>query len=61
MQRIPERIIEKAVWGMLPKGRMGRDIFHHCKVFKGTKHPHEAQQPIDITANISAPAGNSSD
>mmetsp|Transcript_18802 Transcript_18802/g.52416 ORF Transcript_18802/g.52416 Transcript_18802/m.52416 type:complete len:223 (-) Transcript_18802:65-733(-) len=56
-QRIPERIIEKAVWGMLPKGRMGREIFHHLKVFKGSDHPHAAQQPIDITSNINASAG----
>mmetsp|Transcript_31600 Transcript_31600/g.56551 ORF Transcript_31600/g.56551 Transcript_31600/m.56551 type:complete len:221 (-) Transcript_31600:94-756(-) len=56
-KRIPERIVEKAVWGMLPKGRLGKEIFHHLKVFKGTEHPHAAQQPIDITGNIGAKAG----
>ncbi|KAI8472805.1 MAG: plastid ribosomal protein L13 [Monoraphidium minutum] len=52
-QRIPERIIEKAVKGMLPKGGLGRDIRLHLKVYKGTAHPHEAQQPTDITREIS--------
>jgi large subunit ribosomal protein L13 len=51
--RIPERIIEKAVQGMLPKGRLGRDIRLHLKAFKGTNHPHVAQQPIDVTHEIS--------
>lgn len=50
--RIPERIIEKAVYGMLPKGRLGKDIRLHLKVFKGAAHPHEAQQPVDITHKI---------
>ncbi len=54
LQRIPERIIERAVKGMLPKGRLGRDIKLHLKVYKGTGHPHEAQQPTDITNRISA-------
>lgn len=52
--RLPERIVEKAVQGMLPKGRLGRDIRLHLKVYKGTAHPHEAQQPLDITAEINA-------
>lgn len=51
-QRIPTRIVEKAVQGMLPKGRLGRNIKLHLKVFKGTDHPHGAQQPTDITSEI---------
>lgn len=51
-QRLPERIIEHAVQGMLPKGRLGRDIRLHLKVFKGAKHDHQAQQPVDITKEI---------
>lgn len=47
-QRIPERIIEHAVRGMLPKGRLGRALFNHLKVYKGPDHPHEAQQPIPL-------------
>lgn len=52
-QRLPERIIERAVKGMLPKGRLGRDIKLHLKVYKGTAHDHVAQAPIDITKEIS--------
>lgn len=44
-QRIPERIVEHAVRGMLPKGRLGRRLFTHLKVYKGPEHPHEAQKP----------------
>lgn len=44
-QRIPERIVEKAVRGMLPKGRLGRELFTHLKVYKGETHPHVAQKP----------------
>jgi len=51
-QRLPERIIEHAVKGMLPKGRLGRKIRLHLKVYKGEQHPHVAQQPVDITADI---------
>lgn len=50
--RIPQRIIEKAVKGMLPKGRLGRTLFTHLKVIPGTEHPHSAQQPVDITSQI---------
>jgi large subunit ribosomal protein L13 len=50
--RIPERIVEKAVKGMLPKGRLGRTLFTHMKVFEGDDHPHAAQQPMDITSQI---------
>ena len=41
----PERIVEKAVWGMLPKNRLGRAIIKHLKVYIGEDHPHSAQQP----------------
>ncbi|KAJ6814984.1 50S ribosomal protein L13, chloroplastic [Iris pallida] len=47
-QRIPERIIEHAVRGMLPKQRLGRTLFTHLKVYKGPDHPHEAQQPVPL-------------
>lgn len=43
--RIPNRIIEKAVKGMLPKGRLGRCLFTHLKVYSGSTHPHGAQKP----------------
>ena len=41
----PQRIVEKAVWGMLPKNRLGRAIIKHLKVDNGEEHPHSAQQP----------------
>jgi large subunit ribosomal protein L13 len=43
--RIPERIIEKAVKGMLPKTSLGRTVFRRLKVFKDTNHLHTAQKP----------------
>ncbi|MGD1855350.1 MAG: 50S ribosomal protein L13 [Leptolyngbyaceae cyanobacterium] len=46
--RIPERIIEKAVKGMLPKNALGRKLFTNLKVYAGAEHPHEAQQPEAI-------------
>lgn len=47
--RIPERIIEKAVKGMLPKNALGRKLFTKLKVYAGPDHPHQAQQPNLIT------------
>lgn len=41
----PERAIEKAVYGMLPKGRLGRQLRHKLKVYKGAEHPHSSQKP----------------
>lgn len=43
--RHPERILEKAVQGMLPKNALGRAIFRKLKVYAGTEHEHQAQQP----------------
>jgi large subunit ribosomal protein L13 len=45
----PELLIEKAVWGMLPKGRLGRQLLTKLKVYKGDKHPHAAQKPAVLT------------
>ncbi len=41
----PERVIESAVKGMLPKGPLGRTMFRKLRVYKGSEHRHEAQQP----------------
>jgi len=41
----PERLIRFAVWGMLPKNRLGRQLLKKLKVYSGPEHPHEAQQP----------------
>lgn len=43
--KAPERVLETAVKGMLPKGPLGRDMYRKLKVYAGTSHPHEAQQP----------------
>ncbi len=48
-RRIPERIIEEAVHGMLPKNRLGRKLFKKLKVYAGPNHPHQAQKPIELT------------
>ncbi|HVJ08254.1 MAG TPA: 50S ribosomal protein L13 [Acidisarcina sp.] len=45
LDRRPEKIVEDAVKGMLPKTKMGRQMATKLKVYKGEKHPHEAQQP----------------
>ena len=41
----PEVVIEKAIRGMLPKNKLGRQLFRNLYVFVGTEHPHEAQKP----------------
>jgi len=43
---IPERIMEKSVQGMLPKGSLGRNLFRKLKIYAKNEHPHMAQQPI---------------
>ena len=44
----PERMIEEAVWGMLPKNRLGRKMLKKLKVYRGTNHPHAAQKPESL-------------
>jgi len=41
----PEAMIEEAVWGMLPKSKLGRKMLKKLKVYRGANHPHEAQKP----------------
>ena len=45
----PERMIQFAVQGMLPKGPLGRKMIKKLKVYGGDKHPHAAQQPKPLT------------
>ena len=45
LEKSPEDVIKKAVWGMLPKGSLGRKMFSKLKVYAGDSHPHQAQQP----------------
>ena len=45
VRNYPEEMLERAVWGMLPKGRLGRQIYKKLFVYKGPEHKHEAQKP----------------
>ena len=49
MEKHPERVIEKAVRGMLPKGTLGRQMGRKLHVYAGPEHPHQAQSPRQIT------------
>ncbi|HDZ56587.1 MAG TPA: 50S ribosomal protein L13 [Pseudomonas xinjiangensis] len=48
ISRAPERVIESAVKGMLPKNPLGRAMYRKMKVYKGAAHPHAAQQPQEL-------------
>ena len=50
-KRIPSRILEKSIKGMLPKGPLGRELFTKLKIYKGSEHPHKAQNPKQITVH----------
>ena len=45
LNKKPEEVIKKAVWGMIPKNKLGRAVYKKLKVYKGPVHPHEAQNP----------------
>ena len=45
LNKHPERLIRAAVWGMLPKNRLGRRLLRKLKIYSGPEHPHAAQQP----------------
>ena len=47
----PEAVIEKAIKGMLPKNRLGRELFRNLHVYAGPEHPHQAQQPKTVNLN----------
>ncbi|MBR8838456.1 MAG: 50S ribosomal protein L13 [Stigonema ocellatum SAG 48.90 = DSM 106950] len=55
-QRLPERILEHAVKGMLPKNSLGRQLFTKLKVYAGPTHPHESQKPQELKIQT-IPAG----
>lgn len=55
--RLPERIIEQAVKGMLPKNTLGRQLFTKLKVYAGSDHPHKAQKP-EVLDVKTIPGGN---
>ncbi|NIM68391.1 MAG: 50S ribosomal protein L13 [Armatimonadetes bacterium] len=45
----PEEVVRDAVWGMLPKNRLGRTLIKKLKVYRGAEHPHEAQKPEPLS------------
>ncbi|MEL7624085.1 MAG: 50S ribosomal protein L13 [Clostridiales bacterium] len=45
LQKKPERVMEKAIKGMLPKNKLGDQMYRKLKVYRGPEHPHQAQQP----------------
>jgi len=47
----PERVLEHAIKGMLPKNRLGRQMFKKLKVYAGNEHPHFAQKPVTLALN----------
>jgi large subunit ribosomal protein L13 len=49
LEKKPEELVRSAVKGMLPKNRLGRQLFKKLKVYAGNAHPHEAQQPETLT------------
>jgi large subunit ribosomal protein L13 len=50
LSRCPEKVITEAVWGMIPKGRLGRAMIKKLKVYRGSEHPHKAQKPEIVSA-----------
>ena len=47
-QRMPARMVEAAVRGMLPKSKLGKQMYRKLKVYAGPDHPHAAQQPVRL-------------
>ena len=54
--RLPERVVEVAIKGMLPHNALGRQLFRKLKVYKGAEHPHAAQQPKALALDPAASA-----
>jgi large subunit ribosomal protein L13 len=48
IHRKPEKVLEEAIKGMLPKTKLGRAMGSKLKVYRGDKHPHAAQQPVEL-------------
>lgn len=51
LQKHPERLVEYAVKGMLPKNRLGKALFNNLHVYVGSEHPHGAQKPVVVKPN----------
>lgn len=50
-EEYPVEMVERAIKGMLPKGRLGRQMYRKLFVYAGNEHPHSAQQPVEIKVN----------
>ncbi len=48
LDKNPDRVIRRAVWGMLPHNKLGRQLLKRLRVYGGNEHPHEAQQPKPV-------------
>jgi large subunit ribosomal protein L13 len=46
--RRPVKMVEDAIWGMLPKTKLGKQMYRKLKVYAGPKHPHQAQKPVAV-------------
>jgi len=51
MKRQPHKVLEKAIKGMLPKNKLGNQLFRNLYVYVGNEHPHAAQQPTTVDIN----------
>lgn len=49
MSKSPEKVVYKAIWGMLPHNVLGRKMIKKLKIYRGEQHPHEAQKPQPLT------------
>ena len=52
----PHRLVEDAIWGMLPKGSLGRQMYRKLKIYAGNEHPHAAQKPRPLKVGSTAGA-----
>ena len=52
LEKRPERVVEMAVRGMLPKNKLGEQMYRKLNVYAGAEHPHQAQQPEELKLNI---------
>ena len=59
-RRRPTKLVEEAVWGMLPKDKLGRQQLRKLKVYAGPEHPHQAQQPASLERRRRSEAGRTS-
>jgi large subunit ribosomal protein L13 len=50
-QTRPTRMVEEAVQGMLPKSKLGKQMYRKLQVYAGPKHPHQAQKPVELAAS----------